>query len=58
MRILASITWLAGIALATAGEPARTDAHRAFQPVVRPAVPAVRGDARTAIDRFILIPRM
>jgi hypothetical protein len=54
MRILASITWLAGVAVATAGEPARTDTHRAFRPVVRPAIPAVRGDARTAIDRFIL----
>src|SRR4051812_10937610 len=55
MRILASIGWLAGVALTVAaGEPPRADTHRAFQPVVRPKVPDVRGDARTAVDRFIL----
>src|SRR4051812_36271707 len=52
MRILASIIGLASVA--SAAEPVKSDTHRAFQPVVRPAVPPVRGDARTPIDPFIL----
>src|SRR4051794_35376188 len=55
MRILASIGWLAGVALTvTAGEPPRADTHRAFQPVVRPKLPDVRGETRTPVDRFVL----
>src|SRR3954468_7161016 len=54
MRILASIGCLAGVALTVAaGELPRAETHRAFQPMVRPNVPEVRGDARTAVDCFI-----
>src|SRR3954453_11924176 len=52
MRILASIVGLASVAVA--GEPVKTDTHRAFQPVVRPALPPACGDARATVDRFIL----
>jgi hypothetical protein len=57
MRVLVHIGWLAGVALigvAAAGDAPKADTHRAFQPVVRPKVPAVRGEARTDMDRFIL----
>jgi hypothetical protein len=51
MRLVAAIGCLAFIA---AGEPPSPETHWAFRPVVRPAVPEVRGTARTAVDRFIL----
>jgi hypothetical protein len=55
MRLVVAIGWLASAALiGTAGEPPRPETHRAFRPVVRPPVPAVRGEARTAVDRFIV----
>jgi len=55
MRVVVSIAWLTcGALIGAAGDPPRPETHRAFQPVVRPKVPDVRGDARTAIDRFIL----
>src|SRR6478609_1249135 len=37
-----------------ADEPPKPESHRAFRPVVRPAVPEVKGKARTDVDRFIL----
>jgi hypothetical protein len=50
MRFVVPITWVTAAALiGAAGEP-----HRAFQPVTRPKIPDVRGDARTAVDRFVL----
>jgi hypothetical protein len=52
MRLVIAIGWLASTALAA--EPPGPETHRAFQPVVRPNVPPVRGDARTAVDRFVL----
>src|SRR6476661_5800436 len=57
MRFLVHLGWLAGVAftgVAAAGDAPTTVAHRNFQPVVRPQVPAVRGAARTDVDRFIL----
>jgi hypothetical protein len=36
------------------GDEPRPETHRAFQPVVRPKVPDVRGEHRTEVDRFIL----
>jgi hypothetical protein len=35
-------------------DPRKLEVHRAFQPVIRPKPPEVRGVARTAVDRFIL----
>jgi hypothetical protein len=35
-------------------DPRKPDVHRAFQPVIRPRPPEVRGVARTGVDRFIL----
>jgi hypothetical protein len=35
-------------------DPQKPEIHRAFQPVIRPTPPEVRGVARTAVDRFIL----
>jgi hypothetical protein len=40
--------------LAAADDPPAAERHHAFTPVVRPAIPEVRGPARTAVDRFIL----
>src|SRR5262245_31143965 len=37
-----------------AAQPPNPESHPAFRPVVRPPVPAVRGAARTDVDRFIL----
>jgi Protein of unknown function (DUF1553)/Protein of unknown function (DUF1549) len=57
MRILLHLGWLVGLALlgvATAGDAPTADTHRNFRPVLRPQVPAVRGAARTDVDRFIL----
>ncbi|MBO0698751.1 MAG: DUF1553 domain-containing protein [Zavarzinella sp.] len=55
MRFLIPIGWIAWAALvATAGDAPKADTHRSFQPVVRPKVPDVRGEARTSVDRFIL----
>src|SRR5262245_1372021 len=55
MRLVVAIGWLASAALiGPTGEPPRPETHRAFQAVVRPNVPPVRGDARTAVDRFVL----
>lgn len=52
MRLVVAIGWLASTALVGAAEP-RPETHWAFRPVARPNVPQVRGDARTAVDRFI-----
>ncbi|MBN9117974.1 MAG: DUF1553 domain-containing protein [Planctomycetes bacterium] len=45
-------------ALTCAGRAAddapKPEPHRAFRPVVRPAVPDVKGKARTDVDRFVL----
>jgi hypothetical protein len=54
MRLVIAIGWLASAALIGAAEPPGPETHRAFRPVVRPPVRAVRGEARTAVDRFIL----
>jgi hypothetical protein len=55
MRLMVAIGWLTCAALpGSAGEPPRPQTHWAFQAVVRPPVPAVRGEARTAVDRFTL----
>jgi hypothetical protein len=35
-------------------DPQLPDRHRAFQPLIRPTPPEVRGVARTGVDRFIL----
>src|SRR5688572_2716124 len=54
------ISFCCGLALLTVGivgradEPPKPEPHRTFRPVVRPAVPAVRGKARTDVDRFVL----
>ena len=45
-------TALAGVS--AGDDPPNPDTHRAFRPVVRPWVPAVKSAARTDIDRFIL----
>ncbi|HLW66623.1 MAG TPA: DUF1549 and DUF1553 domain-containing protein [Gemmataceae bacterium] len=62
MKLSLAITWLSGLLLAasavattvTAAEPPKP--HWAFQPPVRPALPAVKNTAwpRNAIDYFIL----
>jgi hypothetical protein len=39
---------------AAEADPPKSEVHRAFQPVIRPAPPEVRGVARTGVDRFIL----
>ncbi len=46
-----AMVWLLGAGLTA--QPVR-EKHWAFKPVERPRLPAVRGSARTAIDRFIL----
>src|SRR5262245_52033798 len=56
LRISLGFGLAAVLACATgaADEPAKPEAYRAFRPVARPAVPKVRGAARTDVDRFIL----
>jgi hypothetical protein len=55
MRFVVPIAWVTCAVLnGAAGDPPRPETHRAFQPVVRPKVPEVRGDARTGVDRFTL----
>jgi hypothetical protein len=45
----------ARVGAAPAGDdPTPLDAHRSFQPVIRPKLPSIRGTARTSVDRFIL----
>jgi hypothetical protein len=50
---IASLAMLWLVASGGSGQPARQK-HWAFKPVERPRLPAVRGIARTAVDRFIL----
>src|SRR5215208_4857235 len=54
------ISFCCGLAVALLGavgaadEPPKPEPNRTFRPVVRPAVPQVKGKARTDVDRFIL----
>ena len=50
---IASLTAVWLLATGGSGQPARQK-HWAFKPVERPRLPAVRGLARTPVDRFIL----
>src|SRR5438552_14074258 len=54
LRISACLALLAVGGVGTADEPPKPPQHRAFQPVVRPKVPEVKGKVRTEVDRFIL----
>ncbi|HKB06634.1 MAG TPA: DUF1549 and DUF1553 domain-containing protein [Gemmataceae bacterium] len=57
MRVFLHLGCLAGVGLisvAGAGDAPKPETHRAFQPVARPRVPDIRGDARTVVDRFVL----
>src|SRR4051794_36815215 len=56
LRITTSVVFAAAlVGTALAGDdPERPEAHGAFRPVSRPKLPAVRGVARTGVDRFIL----
>ena len=44
---------LACVAVA-ADDPPKPEVHPAFRPVAQPKVPAVKGNARTDVDRFVL----